>query len=710
MAKFFLLVAGLATILRVNAEPGPISKVIHLLKDMQKELEQEAKEEKETYETMKCWCDKNNNGKMQAVKEQKDKIDELNALIESSTSKRAELETEIDQLKKDIDEAEKALAEATEIRKKQAAEFHEEETELLTSVKLLKGAIVALSKHHTGLLQSDSDSELARLQPALRKLVHSNLKRLNFLTVSNEKDAFLSFINANEDILEPDTPIKANVDLDLAFLQRDSMPVFKSYAPQSGQVYGVLKQMKEAFELDLPEIQKEEAQRAEAFALMKGEKESEIAEYKASVKDKQALLATTKEELVVAKADLRDVKASLDADQKFLLELIERCTQGDAEWERRQKMRASEIEAVSQAIVILDTDEVRDGQQQMFRGFLQRSSRSTSLLRVRDANRRARAVALLSKVVDEAPALALILRSAKKDPFKKVIEAIDALAEKLKLEMEDEVKHRDFCVEELHENQVDTEKKQAKLENLEAELNELAEHKKAVEETITNLRQDIANTQVEMQRAAEDRKAENLEFQKIVADQIRTIGALKAAHAKLGEFYFKNSNLMQKDAQPSGAAKLAAVNNAKLAATMPEQEDYQSNTNSNKVMNLIQKLAGEAQVIKDSAVSDEQNAADAYVKLVSESNAAIKAKTKAVADKTEELAETEQKISQATIAKDQTLQDLESLAATKAELHAQCDFLLKNFDLRQKARAAELDAIAEVKAILSGMGSMKLEK
>merc|ERR1719316_2386988 len=107
--------------------------------------------------------------------------------------------------------------------------------------------------------------------------------------------------------------------------------------------------------------------------------------------------------------------------------------------------------------------------------------------------------------------------SVKKDPFAKVIKAIDALAEKLKLEMEDEVKHRDFCVEELHENQVDTEKKQAKLENLEAELNELAEHKKAVEETITNLRQDIANTQVEMQRAAEDRKAENLEFQKIVA-------------------------------------------------------------------------------------------------------------------------------------------------------------------------------------------------
>merc|ERR1719478_401885 len=152
------------------------------------------------------------------------------------------------------------------------------------------------------------------------------------------------------------------------------MPVHKSYGAQSGQIFGILKQMKEAFEIDLPEIQKDEAQKAEAFALMKGEKESEIAEYTSSIKEKTGQLATTKETLATAKGDLKDVKASLDADQRFLLEMTERCTKGDYEWERRQKLRADEIEAVSQAIVILDTDEVRDGQQTTFKGFFQRSS------------------------------------------------------------------------------------------------------------------------------------------------------------------------------------------------------------------------------------------------------------------------------------------------------------------------------------------------
>merc|ERR1719377_218131 len=109
---------------------------------------------------------------------------------------------------------------------------------------------------------------------------------------------------------------------------------------------------------------------------MKGEKESEIAQYESSIQDKTALLAKTKEALATAKGDLKDTKASLSADQRFLLEMTERCTQGDYEWERRQKMRSAEIEAVSQAIVILTSDEVKDGQQTTF-GFLQTSSMST---------------------------------------------------------------------------------------------------------------------------------------------------------------------------------------------------------------------------------------------------------------------------------------------------------------------------------------------
>jgi len=224
----------------------PITKVVNLLKDMAKELDVEAKEDKETYEKLSCWCDTNGKGKTQAVQDQKDKIDQLNSAIEVASSKKGELSTEIEQITGDIAEAKKSLAEATEIRKKEAAEFHTEETELLKSVTLLKGAIVALSNHHTGLLQSDS--ELMGMRPALRKLVHRHLPLLGWLQVSRDRDALLGFLDANEDILEADMPAKVggNIMDSLALVQQKSskMPVFKSYAPQSGQIFGVLKQMK----------------------------------------------------------------------------------------------------------------------------------------------------------------------------------------------------------------------------------------------------------------------------------------------------------------------------------------------------------------------------------------------------------------------------------------------------------------------------------
>jgi len=43
-----------------------------------------------------------------------------------------------------------------------------------------------------------------------------------------------------------------------------------------------------------------------------------------------------------------------------------------------------------------------------------------------------------------------------------------------------------------------------------------------------------------------------------------------------------------------------------------------------------------------------------------------------------------------------------SLAQYEADLHEQCDFVLKNFDIRQKARLQEMEAVQAAKAILSG--------
>merc|ERR1719434_636538 len=78
----------------------------------------------------------------------------------------------------------------------------------------------------------------------------------------------------------------------LAFIQApqdyfDAAPTFKqSYAPQSGEIFGILKQMKETFETNLAASQKEEMEAQKTYEALKAAKEAEIAAGKSQIDDK----------------------------------------------------------------------------------------------------------------------------------------------------------------------------------------------------------------------------------------------------------------------------------------------------------------------------------------------------------------------------------------------------------------------------------------
>merc|ERR1719313_1196093 len=73
--------------------------------------------------------------------------------------------------------------------------------------------------------------------------------------------------------------------------------------------------------------------------------------------------------------------------------------------------------------------------------------------------------------------------------------------------------------------------------DLEAKEGELLAKIKTLTEEIEKAKSDISNLQVALQRASEDRKKENLDFQKVVADQMVTAEILAKALDKLATFY-----------------------------------------------------------------------------------------------------------------------------------------------------------------------------
>merc|ERR1719216_35817 len=171
----------------------------------------------------------------------------------------------------------------------------------------------------------------------------------------------------------------------------DAQPTFKqSYAPQSGEIFGILKQMRETFESNLGDSQKEEMANQKAYEDLKAAKEEEIAAGQSQIDTKTQELATTDEKNAQAKEDLTQTRESLAADEKFLMMLKEKCQSTDKEWAERQKTRQTEMEAVSKALSVLSGDDAHDLFTQTFNpALVQRASVSAS-------HSRAEASALLS--------------------------------------------------------------------------------------------------------------------------------------------------------------------------------------------------------------------------------------------------------------------------------------------------------------------------
>merc|ERR1719379_1186269 len=219
---------------------------------MLKQLEKEAEEDEEIYEKLACWCETNDKEKTKAIADAEAHIADLTSQIEELAATSARLNTEIKNLEAEVAENQKALDTATALRTKELAEFNAAEKDALQSIQALKNAILVLSKHHPGsaLLQM-STPQMLEIATILSHEMQKNSAVLEGVLTPEQKKAVAAFEQSPEDYF-------------------DAEPTFKqSYAPASGQIFGILKQMKETFESNLSASQKEELANQKAYEDLK---------------------------------------------------------------------------------------------------------------------------------------------------------------------------------------------------------------------------------------------------------------------------------------------------------------------------------------------------------------------------------------------------------------------------------------------------------
>lgn len=269
------------------------------------------------------------------------------------------------------------------------------------------------------------------------------------------------------------------------------------------------------------------------------------------------------------------------------------------------------------------------------------------------------------------------------------------MIEQLLVEKEDEVKHKDWCTSSINKNNRETESTDRDRTNEEARIENLKTTIQALTDKIHTLESEIAELQVQLKRAGEDREKQNAEFQVVLNDQREAQRMLKQALTFLNNFYDKKTGGTGFSQEPVGPPPPTGF------------KDYKKNAGAQGVLAMIAQIIADTKAMEAELIHDEDEAQKGYESIVKETNRSLTAKNDQKVDSQADRASNEGELNQAQNNHAGLVRELEQLANHNADLHSSCDFVLKNFDIRQKGRDQEVEALRQAKAILSGSNFQK---
>jgi len=665
--------------LEESLKERPVTKVINMLKDMKAEIEAEMEDDKDVYEKVQCWCETGIKEKTKAIEEGEAMIEQLNADIEEYLGKLGETKELLANSKKEKNKNFDDLNKASAMRMKENGEFHETEKQLMGAIHSARDALTVLSEQHPDLLQ------LRKLAKKLSSLPE------NFVAESSlsrdQVGTFKSFLQG-----------AATATSRAAFL---AVPGMQSYAPQGGAIVGILKQMKEDFEKDLKELQENEAKVHKEFTDLKAATEGEMAAGTKMIEQGDTDLATYSEKKAQAEEMLADTEEQLAKDKTFLANLKKKCDENEKEYAKRVKAKLDELGGVSDTIGFLDSDEAHAMFDKTVNSmFLQKSQKSITFDKAQEKMMRRKVIQSLETLAikTQSPRIILLVTKAHLDAFTEVKAEIDKMIAELKTQQADEVKKRDWCIKELNANTLSLDAKYDEQANIQDKIETLKASIESFAKEIKTKTEEIAAMQTEMKRGSEDREAENADYQTAVSDQKVTQMILGKALDRMKETYA----MLQKRARKGAPHTQTSGTDTEPGSGPARFNESKKNAGGAKVIKMIEDVIAESKATEAEAIAAEQDSQQAYENFMKDSNDSIIEYTKAITNMQADMGAAKEELVSSEEALAATNKELEDLEGTKASLHKECDFLLKNFEVRQTARQSEMDGLAEAKAILSG--------
>jgi len=665
---------GVRTELRLaGMAVNPVRRVVTMLQMMQKKVAEEGKNSKEMFDKFMCQCAKSTSDLEKSIDTAQTKMPQIESSLKELIAEKDRLTNEIGSAKSDRTDSQKTLAEAKGLRVKEATAFKKESLESQANVKALGLAVSALRKGlGAGFLQTSSATILRRLTATIDMS-------------DSDRDLVSSFLSASEEEADSDS------------------------SPGGSEIVGILDQMKDTMQKDMEEAAATEETAKKEFAVMVKAKEQQIVALGKQIQAKTSRLGEVSVQIVDLQEDRDDTSKQLKEDTALYNSLKKNCAARKDAFAEEEGTRSEEQIAIADTIKFLNDDDARGLFTKTF------PTSSASFLQVQakhhSRDRRHQALKVLGKVRGpHAAKFALIAFTLKQKAsnFDKILKMVDDMVALLQKEQADDDKKKAYCTKELDEAE-DTRKelvitisdmKKASAEKKD-KVAQLSEELGALGKSIQDLDKDVAS-------ATAQRKEEHQAFVENLAANNAAKELLGIAKNRLNKFYnpklydpgmapdmakgpeeFKDSLVQEGDDDDEQAPSFAQV-------SMQQHK-------SSGVVQLITTLIGDLDKEILEMKADESKSQSGYEKYIEGSTDKRATDAKMISEKEAVKADLEEKLH---LLRGETSSKKKELANTitlQKDLHEECDWALKNYKARKTARAGEVDALRQAKAVLSGM-------
>jgi len=385
-------------------------------------------------------------------------------------------------------------------------------------------------------------------------------------------------------------------------------------------------------------------------------------------------------------------------------------------------VRTQELLAIADTIKILNDDDALE--------LFKKTLPTPSLLQVAVGTKllKSKALAALNghhAAHDHRLDLIALTLQGKKVNFEKVVSMIEDMVALLKQEQEDDDLKKSTCEADLDKAEDTYKELEIKISDLEKATEEAKEMVATLTDEIAALEDGIKALDKQVADATELRKEEHEEYVQTLAADNAAIQLLGVAKNRLYKFYapklyappakvelsaeesiYASFGGEVTTAAPGGIAGtgVAVLQVKDAPAPPPETWDAYASKGeeSTGVITMVDMLIADLEKEVQEMEVNEKDAQAEYEQFMQDSSSKRASDSKSITDDEAGKAELEATLQK--LAEESTSKTNEAMATAQyiQDLHADCDWLVENFEARKAARAGEVESLTNAKAVLSG--------